>query len=411
MSYTLHGVEKVLSGDKSAVGPTGSQVTWKAIARLMVLCVGSSMPIYRVAKLLCGTAKIFSSSNICRWFKMVAEMLLPLYIYLAEELSEAAFINCDDTKTRCLQMESLAEKQDSVSQQKLVIETEAVLGRQFDKKNGDGKKKSLMLTHLTGHTSIGDEKFRIHFFRTHFGSAGNLLDKLLEMRSPTNRQIYIQSDLSSQNNPSPHLQKLFEINFAGCGAHARRPFWRHRDDDEELCDYLLTAFLLLARVEKRGKDQESLIYQRQKYGTKIWNLIYERALEVVEFRSRNGLLWPKNSKIYAACLYVVSNYKKLTEYLDRPELAYTNNLSERMLRAEKMLLVSCKFRKSEHGRVVFDIFRTIMMTAVANRVNLLRYLTWLLKQDSESIENSPEMYTPWAFRKAPMPSSHPAKAA
>lgn len=410
VSYVLNGEEKVISASKEEQGPAGSQVKWEAIARLMILAVNSAMPIFRIDRLLVGAAKIFNSANICRWFKSVAESLIFLYIYLGEELAEASVLNVDDTKTRCIQMERLAKNGEPEPNEKLILKTKELFGRQFDKKAGKGKKKSLMLTHVTGDISQNGQKHRIHFFRTHFGSAGNLLDKLLDMRSAKNRDLTLQSDLSSQNLPSLYHQKNFDITLAGCGAHARRPFWRYSQHDEELTDYFLKAFLLLAWVEKKGSDPKSLLHQRQKFGTKIWHLIYERALEVVEFRPRNKRLWPKSSKIYSACQYIVKNYSKLTAYLSNPDLSATNNLCERMLRSEKMLLVSCKFRKSEVGRVVFDIFRTIIMTATANKVSLIPYITWLLK-NSEHIENKPDLYTPWAYRKLMQDADRPSKAA
>lgn len=398
VSYTLEGEEKVLTACKEKSGPSGSQITWEAIARLMVLAVNFSMPIFRIAKLLGGAASIFSTPNICRWFKDAANKFVYIYIHLGELIAELTMINADDSKTRCLGMEKTACDPDHQSTEELIAKTEEVFGRQFDKKNGGGKKRSLMISHLTGKVSYCEQLFRIHFFRTHFGCVGNLLDKLLEMRSPKNRTLNFQSDLSSQNLPSLKFREIFKIIFSGCAAHARRPFWRYRDHDEELTDYFLKGFFLLSWVEKRAKDLASLLHQRQKYGVEIWKCLYERALEVVEFRPRNNRIWPKGSKIYGACLYIVKNYQKLTEYLNDAELSFTNNLCERMLRAEKMLLVSCKFRKSESGRVVFDIFRTIIMTANANEVELIPYLTWVLSQESEAIKQNPEAFTPWAYK-------------
>ena len=76
----------------------------------------------------------------------------------------------------------------------------------------------------------------------------------------------------------------------------------------------------------------------------------------------------------------------------------SNNRSERLLRGEKILLVSAKFRKSEVGRVSLDILRSLIMTARAAKVSPKAYLSWVLAQPEKDIEQHPQDYTPLAYR-------------
>lgn len=90
-----------------------------------------------------------------------------------------------------------------------------------------------------------DPRSTVRFFRTHLGSVGNLLTKILESRNPKSGPVTFQGDLSTTNLPSPELQKKFSMTLAGCGSHTRRPFWRFRADDEDLCYFMARGFAVL----------------------------------------------------------------------------------------------------------------------------------------------------------------------
>ena len=114
-------------------------------------------------------------------------------------------------------------------------------------------------------------------------------------------------------------------------------------------------------------------------------------------KSRWHFLWPKGSHLYKGCQYIVKHQLELTRYIFDYRLDATNNLAERQLRGEKILIVACKFRKSEVGRVVFDILRTMVMTAQAACGNPKAYLSWILQQPEEDIKQCPHDYTPLAY--------------
>ena len=224
------------------------------------------------------------------------------------------------------------------------------------------------------------------------------------MRRRKHRRFTLQGDLSTRNLPEPLYFRLFDITLAGCGAHARRPFVRHKDDDDELCDFLLRAFALLSHVEDRidelGRTKTTVLRLRQRHGRKIWAAIVKRAKSVVVAESpsdcRGHRLWPPSSDLRIACRYIVKHEPELTRYLGDPRLEWTNNRIERLLRGEVMLLVSCKFRQTEGGRVVFDILRTIITTCRAAGVGLPEYLRHVYAHRAEIAER-PEDFTPHAY--------------
>jgi hypothetical protein len=281
------------------------------------------------------------------------------------------------------------------------------LGRASLRKDGKGFKKRLTVSVVTGRTNLSDRRSWIFFFRSHFGDLGNLISRILQTRRRKNRKIIVQGDLASFNKLDTIISALFEVTQAGCGAHARRPFWRYRNDDPGLCYFMLRCFLALARLEKKLRetqaDPDEIVRQRLRYGRRIWSLIFDRCQQITGEVPRRGdskhfYNWPPDSDIYKAAHYVTRNYQTLTQYLELPEVFFTNNLCERLLRREKMIITASKFRKNETGRITFDILQTITATCTSAGVHLRTYLPflWIHRND---LEDNPHLYTPFAFAK------------
>jgi len=107
--------------------------------------------------------------------------------------------------------------------------------------------KKINTTCIAGRSNEDDPSSEIYFYRTHYGHAGNLVGKILEQRSPANKKLFLQGDLAAWNKPIALLASRFDILFAGCSAHARRPFKIHCEDDDALCDQMLKFFLITRR--------------------------------------------------------------------------------------------------------------------------------------------------------------------
>ena len=183
---------------------------------------------------------------------------------------------------------------------------------------------------------------------------------------------------------------------------------RYRDHDSQLSDRMLEFFALLSSVEKQidrmGRTSKRTVDLRQRLSRPIWEQIRNLSQSVLDAEKLKSIaqrahqLWPKKSPIYKACYYIVRHYPELTEHLTDGRLDPTNNRAERLLRSEKILLVSSKFRKSEIGRVSLDILRSLIMTARAAEVSPRAYLSWALAQPEQDIEKNPHLYTPLAYR-------------
>lgn len=403
-TLTEPGTGKTVRADMSEVGPSRSKLTWSGLTLLARLAVEYAMPLERLSKMF-GS---FSDSQLFRWLYQLASALLPVYLYLAEVLAEANYLLGDDSPTKVLGMQKQAEQrrfgvERDQDLDPLIQKAAAQLGRINMRKDGKGALKTkLQVSFICGKEIVSDPKSYIFFFRTHFGSCGNLLSTLLSMRRRKNKNLTVQGDLSTTNFAQDLYYQLFDIRHIGCGGHARRDVWRYREQDEEVLGYILRGFALLSHVERlidqKGRAQERILRYRNKYARRIWQLIYEKAKSVTEHKSANH--WPKSSKVFGACRYITRHYElgELTAYLTDAHAFFTNNLCERQLRAEKMLLVACKFRSTERGRVVFDILRTILMTAAAAKINVAEYFKFVMLHQEEVQEN-PAAFTPYAFAK------------
>lgn len=407
INYSVETVTDPLTGktvraSTAAEGPENFQITWEAVSNLIKMHVGFAIPINRIA-LMIGQPE-FSSSKICRILKHSATNLVPVYLQLGEELSDVKIISGDDTPTKILEL---------VTEEECDLSTK--INEHFNwtskKSDGSGDKKAVNVSLLVGRAEA-DKRSTIRFFRTHQGSVGNVLQRLLECRNPKSGDLIFQGDLSTTNLPSAELQELFNLIVAGCGSHARRPFWKHKEQDEDFCYFMLRGFAFLARIEKiidaHGRTRKNVLKFRGHYGQKIWIALRNRCIAAVTGQApsvstlRKGLTaqqWPPATDLYKAANYVIKNFKELTVYLEVPELAFTNNGQERALRIEKCALSSSKFSKTKGGRAAIDILRTINATCTAAEVDFTEYLRYI-SVHKQLLQEDPKRLTPFAVAKA-----------
>lgn len=391
------------------VGPAGSQLTWSAIATVIKLVVGFAIPVNRLS-LIIGSPQ-FSSGKMCRMMETVATWLVPIYLYLADALSDAAILSGDDSPTKVIEV---ADSPPKGGRERLHEKIDSRLDWRHARVDGKGDKKVLNVSLVMGKTNALDYRSTVCFFRSHFGNVGNLLSRILESRSPKSGPLTFQGDLSSANLPGRDTREHIEVIPAGCGAHARRPFWRYRGDDEDFCYFMLRGFLNLTVVEnmidRAGRSKANVLHFRQKYARWIWTAMRNRCIAAMTgvpptpscMPAYHGVLphrWPPDTKLHNAASYVVNNYEALTRYLDDPRLEPTNNGRERGLRAEKAMLVSSKFRKTRNGRAVLDVLRTMNATCTAAGVDLADYLRHVFTHRHE-IADHPDRHTPYAVSRA-----------
>jgi hypothetical protein len=316
---------RMLSTQQSAsslpetMGPKGYQVSWRAIVNLVLLTVSFLVPMHRISRML-GSARIFHRSNIARYLGLVAERGLPVYLHLIKELANSKFLWADATPTRVNEVnralaarhewidsdlegppeplpwersiealedddEEESENRDLPNQEPkpktpLWKRLQAELGFAFAEK---GKKPSMKSRHQTmvihGRTEPADPATHVVIFRSCLGDVGNVLDKMLENRKTSNKDLFLQCDHSSANRPTnPDVLKHFNVTLAGCLAHSRRMFKKHEKQDPERCQEVLTMMFLVTHHENllknKGRNRDNTLSLRRSWSALALETIY-----------------------------------------------------------------------------------------------------------------------------------------
>ena len=430
-SYLVETVTDPRTGQKvrasmAEIGPDGWNVTWNAMVNIVQLVVVFSMPAHRAAAFLGNNKGAFSESTIQRILQFVARAAAPIYGQTCLQMANTLRIQGDDTSTRVLEIERRVRdaegesilEEDALQKFKKHLEGDEkfqiknkksnlngvedsikssteklddLLGFEFRTADGEFKKR-LNLSMATGRIVHDDQFSQITIVRTHLGSFGNLLGSLSRLRDPENKELFVQSDLSSANHaPESHH---FKYTYAGCTAHARRPFWRFRAEDPLNTYFFLRGFALLSVVEDiidiHERTEEGTLYWRKKFALKIWNILKRRAEIMIQQHM-------PSSDLHKAANYIIKNFEELTRYLYDSWLHSTNNQVERTLRSERIMLNNSKFRQSRTGRQSYDVLRTIQLCCVGADVSFTDYLTWMLI-NNQKVAHNPAEWTPYAYR-------------
>lgn len=416
---TPSGERSVVSKSTAELGPPRYAVTWDFLAHMIVLVVQYAMPMNRLATLLSTETKRFSAGSLARLLHYVAERFAPIYMTLFDSLADATILSGDDTSCRVLEVSRYFARKDTEGElppwhdyrtsdcaqtllqqedDSLAAELASELGFEHGKRNGEGTKKALHTTTISGRSDADDPRSLIVFYRSHLGGFGDLLQMLLRKRNPKLSTLTIQSDLSSVNLVADaELQRLFTFRYAGCGSHARRPFALYEHEDPEYCAAMLHLFKGLFihehGLDRVGRNAENVAAVRGVDCRDLWQRIKALAFEMSE-------TWSRETKLGEGARYITRNYDKLTTYLDDPRLSLTNNFAERMLRLEKLIENSSLFRTTLEGRFALDIMRSVLQTAVAARAPLQTYLLAVLRASPVEIALNPERFTPRAWAAA-----------
>lgn len=406
------GERRVVSASTAALGPHRYAVTWGFLAHMVLLVVQYAMPMNRLATLLSTDAKRFSAGALARMLRYVAHRFVPIYLSLFDSLADADILCGDDTSCRVTEVSrrlaatdqaepppwygyrtaEAAEQQLAEGAKSLAVLLAAELGFEFERRTGDGTKKALHTTTISGRSDGDDPRSLIVLYRSHLGGFGNLLEMLLGQRSPKRKALTVQSDLATVNLVADEqLRQRFDIRYVGCASHARRPFALYEHEDPDYCAAMLHMFKGLFIHEHGlnlvGRNEENVRAVRDVDSRAQWQDIKELAEEM-------STRWSRETKLGEGARYITRHFAKLTAYLDDPRLEPTNNFSERMLRLEKLIEASSLFRTTLEGRFALDIMRSVLQTAVAAHAPLQDYILSVLRASPDDVAAAPALYTP-----------------
>jgi hypothetical protein len=402
--------------DFSLVGPPGSCFTWRACLFVVLHVIGQASPLARLERMLGG--KPYTRQNMHRIIGYVAKVGLPVYLQLAQELAGADVLSGDDTHSRVVEVnKALADDEapwatvtaaadplgsaedvdnpDGIEPDSGTVfeATVADLGYRFAKVRDAGRFKDQHVTSCLH--GIVEGQSRIVFYRSHLGSLGNLLDRILLWRKKSRKNLTLVADLSSANKVrDANLLEAFTITYAGCSAHARRPFFRHAKHRLDDCLEILDYFKMISILEDQAdSDKVRRLYRcEHEYGEHTqWARIRGKCQELTE-------LFSDQHPLGKAARYVLRNYEALTLYLHQNDLPATNNLSERLLRIERLSERNTYGSKTIEGRTRLDILRTLLTTCRYAGLDEATYLLKLMITPQKHIVAKPQNFTPSAIK-------------
>ena len=170
------GERHVISASTASLGPRKFEVTWGFLANMVILVVQYAMPMNRLATLLSTDAKRFSAGGLARMLRYVAHRFAPIYLTLFDSLADSDILSGDDTSCRVTEVTrhllakepvepapwqgyrnvKAAQEELERGAKSLAAMLGAELGFEFERRTGDGTKRALHTTTVSGR-SEGDD--------------------------------------------------------------------------------------------------------------------------------------------------------------------------------------------------------------------------------------------------------------
>ena len=415
---------RTLGPDLGLVGPKGRKITWRALANVVVLVFGMALPASRIEKLF--GKKGFSRSGLSDHCAFIAGRLLPVYVAMAEEIAQCDIIMGDDCVSRVSEITRyrrdkkewrkarkaadddaafLASSPEptqpwqNLPESSLTAQLQSELDFEFQHTKVDKAKTPKIQLHtslLSAEIEIGNPKSRVVLYRSHLGSVGNLLSRLLLSRKRKKEDsLVFVGDLSPSNHVTDRgVLRRVKVQYAGCASHARRPFKRHLNADPVICIDGLDFFRGLFHVEELLADRREHHKDevRRETSMSFWNDLKELSEETLT-------KWSPSTALGEAANYILGNFEALTLYCRDTRLPVSNDLSERLLRYEKLMDRSSFGRETVEGRARYDIIRSFWQSCVAAGVDPTYALLDVLLTDPSKVAASPDQYTPQSIAK------------
>lgn len=296
-------------------------------AQVAVAKCADSMPLYRQARQLQRAGIPISRSTLCDLFHRTAELLGPLWNEMLIEIAKQRHVYADETPIRCLAP--------------------------------GGTHRSFIWAFVT------DDLVAYQYTA---GRSGDTPELILGT-TPGILQVDGYTGYNRVCTPAGRIR-------AGCWAHARRYFWKARVTDPDDAQWMLDRIHDLYAIEYVAADRELP-------GTGAHRVLRRRCSgpiveEITLWLEQERNQVPPRSPLGQAYTYLHNQLDSLLVFLDDPEVALDNNISERMLRTiaigrKNFLFVGNDLAGEHHA-----VLQSLITSCESNGVNPIDYLTDVL---------------------------------
>lgn len=246
----------------------------------------------------------------------------------------------------------------------------------------------------SGIVSITEDGRKIAIFFTGHQHAGENLKDVLVARAQGMEPAIQMCDALSRNMPDG-----LDVIIANCIAHARRKFVDVAPQFPDECRFVLEKFRDVYRIDAQARNDGLSARDRLALHKEHSHPVMQDLKAWCEEQFAAKKVEP-NSRLGDAIRYLTKHWDRLTLFLRQPGAPLDNNICERALKKAILHRKNALFYKSERGAHVGDVFMTLIHTAELANVNVLGYLTAILKNSMDA-QKDPGLWMPWNYAKKP----------
>ena len=326
----------VVKADREKNIIPGSFATPEAIAHIMTQKFVMGSPLYRLEQELNRQGIPLSRQTMSNWIlKATEDYLQPVYKQLHRELLSREVLHADETTLQVLHEPGKKPQTDSYIW--------------LYRTGGDTDRPIVLYEYQPCRGSVHPREFLARF------------------------KGYLHTDGYSGYHSLPE-----EITVVGCWAHLRRKFDeavkslpKGKAKGSSASQGLAYCNLLFGIEEEiAGKTAEERYEERQKQAKPV--------LGAIEAWANTRTAAPK-SALGKAFTYLKEQWPYLTNYLRDGRLEISNNLAERSIKPFVIDRKNFLFANTPRGAAGSGVMFSLIQTAIENRLDPYKYLTWLLQ--------------------------------
>jgi transposase len=371
---TADGSAEILEG----IGSSYITYHWSACAMLLVMHYFAGAPFKRLEMLHNGWGVPMPDANQWKVASECTDLLDPLFRAIEQHgIHNAVSLRIDDTGSEVIEL-----------RKQIQAEIAAL------EKVGESTNDVRTAINATGVYLETADGAVITLFYTGRHHAGEIIDQLLKHRKSTEPKLAKVTDGASKNFDHQQADKLVE---SSCNAHA---YLKFRAIKDKYPDEYATAAEVYKQVfdnDDKAKALNLTPDERMLFHREHSKPLMEKLKAMCDKKIESRLVEP-NSLLWEPLTFIINQWTRLTMFYKEPNVPLDTNLVEQMLIIPVRYLAGSFNYKNTNGSETGDLCMSLVVTARANGVEPVAYLTHCLAHH-EDLARNPEHYLPWVYRE------------
>jgi hypothetical protein len=360
------------------IGSSYITYDWSACAMLIVMHYFAGAPFKRLESLHNGWGVPMPDANQWKMVDACSDLLDPLLRAIERHgIHNAVSLRIDDTGSEVISLRRQIQAE--------IAALETI---------GESTKDVRTGINATGVYLETQDDAVIILFYTGRHHAGEIIDQLLKHRRSAEPKLAKVTDGASKNFDHKHENQLVE---ASCNAHAFLKFRAIKDKYPVQYAIAGEVYKQVFDNDDEAKARGLTPIERMLYHREHSKPLMEKLKAMCEERSKCGLVEP-NSLLWEPLTFIINQWPRLTKFYQYPNVPLDTNVIEQSLIIPVRYLAGSFNYKNITGSEVGDQSMSLVLTARANDVEPVAYLTYCLRHH-EDLARRPEYYLPWVYRE------------